>query len=97
MDVEVNDGWRFLKLEDDGNVDKFRAKADRQHRSDGSPGGCAAYLRKERGGSRLVFMNRAASEVAAKIPIFGPMLRSLHPSLVRRTIAGAQRMDLFDR
>lgn len=95
MNEEANIGWRFLKLEDDATVEKFLAKVERHYLGDGSPENCAAFLRREPGGSRMIFMNRAASELAVKIPVFGLMLRSLHPSLVERSIAGAERMRVF--
>ena len=91
----IDGRWHFLKLENDETVAKFREKADRQHRDDDLPPGCEVRLRIEPGGSQMLFLNPAASALVAKLPIFGKMMRPLHPELVERVTAATSRVDIF--
>jgi hypothetical protein len=92
----IDGRWHFIKLESEAAVGKFQDIAKLHHHEAGLPKGCEARLRIEPGGSRMLFLNPEASAVAAKVPIFGKMMRPLQPELVARLAATSHRMEIFD-
>lgn len=93
----VEGSWHFLEFTSDmaeQEVSRFASALRSKFNASGMPDDCAAY-RKQEAGSQLVFLNPAASQLVAQMPLWASTLQSINVG-PDPDLSAFKKMGVFD-